>query len=320
MMWRQPREHRCYFGDEPVDLVYLDTPFKSDQGYNNPPAYERLLMALRRNDPPVPEPPEVQPSIGIGLLQQQLEKGRSLLINRPLCKDEYASWELITRNYLEKAFGRHSPNVRSVIDVGKFGMVPIEGEAQRERHRAESLQTQLSRLDGLIELLATEVQLQGHRTIKREVEVIGHRIFLVHGHDQAALQETARFLERLDKDIVILREQPNQGRTIIEKFEEYADVGFAVVLLTADDRGATMAQPYDAQKPRARQNVILELGYFLGRLGRNRVCALYRSGVEIPSDYAGVLFTELDEGGGWRLQLAKELKAAGLPVDMNNAL
>jgi predicted nucleotide-binding protein len=81
-----------------------------------------------------------------------------------------------------------------------------------------------------------------------------------------------------------------------------------------------MAQPYDAQKPRARQNVILELGYFLGRLGRNRVCALYRSGVEIPSDYAGVLFTELDEGGGWRLQLAKELKAAGLPVDMNNAL
>jgi predicted nucleotide-binding protein len=250
-----------------------------------------------------------------------LEKGRALLRNRPLGKDEYSSWELIIRNYLEKAFGRHSPNVHSVTDVGKFGAFPMNAEeAWWERHRAESLQTQLSRLEGLIELLQTELQLQSRSTIKREVDVEGHRIFLVHGHDQAALQETARFLERLDQDIVILREQPNQGRTIIEKFEEYADVGFAVVLLTPDDRGGPMTQPYDAQKPRARQNVILELGYFLGRLGRNRVCALYRPGVEIPSDYSGVLYVELDERGGWRLELAKELKAAGLPVDMNKAM
>jgi hypothetical protein len=246
-------------------------------------------MARKRNEPPAPEPPEVDPSTGIRLLQQQLEKGRALLGNRPLSKDEYSSWELITRNYLEKAFGRHSPNVRSVTDVGKFGLVPVDGEERRERHRVESLQTQLSRLEGLIELLQTEVQLQGHGTIKPAVEVTGHRIFLVHGHDQAALQETARFLERLDQDILILREQPNQGRTIIEKFEEYADVGFAVVLLTPDDRGGTATQAYDAQRPRARQNVILELGYFLGRLGRKRVCALYRPGVEIPSgEMAGV--------------------------------
>jgi predicted nucleotide-binding protein len=270
--------------------------------------------------PPVPELPEVDASTGIGLLLQQREKGCALLDKRPIGKDEYSSWELVTRNYLEKAFGRQSPNVRSVTDVGKFGIVPFDGEGQRERHRAESLQTQLSRLDGLIELLTTEVQLRGRGTINHEVEVMGHRIFLVHGHDQAALQETARFLERLDQDVVILREQPNQGRTIIEKFEEYADVGFAVILLTPDDRGGTAAQAYDAQKLRARQNVILELGYFLGRLGRNRVCALYRPGVETPSDYSGVLYVELDEGGGWRLQLAKELNAAGLPVDMNKAL
>lgn len=127
--------------------------------------------------------------------------------------------------------------MHSVIDVGKSGVVPIDGEEQRERHRAESLQTQLARLEGLLELLETELQLQERGTIKREVDVEGHRIFLVHGHDQAALQETARFLERLDQDIVILREQPNQGRTIIEKFEEYGDVGFAVILLTPDDRG-----------------------------------------------------------------------------------
>jgi hypothetical protein len=130
-------------------------------------------MARKRNEPQAPEPPEVDPSTGIGLLLQQLDKGRALLDKRPLGKDEYSSWELLTRNYLEKAFGRHSPNVHTVTDVGKFGVVPIDGEEQRERHRVESLQTQLSRLEGLIELLETEVQLQRHDTIKREVEVRG---------------------------------------------------------------------------------------------------------------------------------------------------
>lgn len=149
------------------------------------------------------------------------------------------------------------------------------------------------------------------------MEPHGHRIFFVHGHDEGALHEIARFLERLDQQVIVLREQPNQGRTIIEKFEDYSDVGFAVVLLTPDDRGGA-----DGAEPRwrARQNVILELGYFLGRLGRKRVCALYRGDVEIPSDYSGVLYVPIDGAGGWRLQLARELKAAGLPVDMNRAM
>jgi predicted nucleotide-binding protein len=151
-------------------------------------------------------------------------------------------------------------------------------------------------------------------------EPTGHRIFLVHGHDEAVIQTVARFLERLDQEVIILREQPNSGRTIIEKFEDYADVGFAVVILTGDDRGGTKDAKADDQKPRARQNVILELGYFLGRLGRDRVCVLYQEGVEIPSDYSGVLYTPLDKAGAWRLDLAKELKAAGLSVDMNKAL
>jgi predicted nucleotide-binding protein len=97
-------------------------------------------------------------------------------------------------------------------------------------------------------------------------------------------------------------------------------VHFAVVLLTADDRGGTMKTAYDAQKPRARQNVILELGFFLGKLGRKRVCAIYQEGVEIPSDYSGVVFVPLDADGAWRMKLTRELKAAGLEVDMNRAV
>jgi predicted nucleotide-binding protein len=142
----------------------------------------------------------------------------------------------------------------------------------------------------------------------------------VHGHDDAALHQVARFLERLRLDAIVLREQPNQGRTIIEKFEDYSDVRFAVVLLTPDDRGGPALATSDTHQPRARQNVILELGYFLGRLGRDHVCALYSHGVEIPSDCSGVLYVALDSAGGWRLALAKELQAARLSVDMNRAL
>jgi len=117
-----------------------------------------------------------------------------------------------------------------------------------------------------------------------------------------------------------LREQPNHGQTIIEKFIEYSDVGFTVVLLAADDRGGLLDQIYEEQKLRARQNVIFELGFFIGKLGRERVCALYEEGVEIPSDYQGVAFVPLDTKQAWRFELAKEMKISGLQVDLNMVL
>lgn len=143
------------------------------------------------------------------------------------------------------------------------------------------------------------------------------RAFIVHGRDEAALNEVARFVDRLGIEPVVLRELPSGGRTIIEKFEELAEVDCAVVLLTPDDRGGLAAEPFDQQRPRARQNVLLELGFFLGRLGRGRVCVLYRPSVEIPSDYGGVLFVELDGKGAWKLPLAGELREAGLEVDLD---
>ena len=101
---------------------------------------------------------------------------------------------------------------------------------------------------------------------------------------------TARFIEKLGLELIVLHEQPNKGRTIIEKFQDYSNVSYAVVLLTPDDRGGVASSKLEEQQPRARQNVIFELGYFIGKLSRKRVCALYIDGVEIPSDYSGVLF------------------------------
>lgn len=147
-----------------------------------------------------------------------------------------------------------------------------------------------------------------------------NRIFIVHGHNETVKQTVARIVERLGLEPVILHEQPNKGKTIIEKFFNYSDVNFAIVLLTADDVGAKNSGANVVLKTRARQNVILELGYFIGKLGRSKVCAIYEDGVEIPSDYQGVLFVKLDDGGNWKFALAKELKAAGFDVDMNKII
>lgn len=145
------------------------------------------------------------------------------------------------------------------------------------------------------------------------------RVFVVHGHDDGTKETVARFLTKLGLEPVILHEQPNRGQTIIEKFEEHADVAFAAVLFTPDDIGYP-AGKVEESRPRARQNVVLELGFFIGALGRDRVCMLYKSGVELPSDYAGVAYEELDARGAWRLHVAREMKAAGLDVDLNDAL
>jgi predicted nucleotide-binding protein len=151
---------------------------------------------------------------------------------------------------------------------------------------------------------------------KRTGKPSSRRVFVVHGHDDGLKETVARFLTKLDLEPVILHEQPNRGRTIIEKFEAHADVAFAVVLFTPDDVGYPAGKA-DESKPRARQNVVLELGFFMAALGRERVCVLYKSGVDVPSDYSGVLYEELDSKGAWRLRLALEIKSAGIEVDLN---
>jgi hypothetical protein len=149
--------------------------------------------------------------------------------------------------------------------------------------------------------------------------VRGDKVFLVHGHDRAARHEVARFIEQLKLRVIILDEQPSQSRTIIEKFEESAgEATFAVVLMTPDDIAGPAAAPSSAT--RARQNVIFELGYFAGKLGRDRVCVLRKGNVEIPSDLYGVVDIDLDNGGGWTVRLAKELKAAELKIDAEGML
>lgn len=147
----------------------------------------------------------------------------------------------------------------------------------------------------------------------------GRKVFVVHGHDEGLKETVARYLTKLKLEPIILHEQANRGRTVIEKFETHSDVAFAVVLFTPDDIGYPKDHPEEF-KPRARQNVVLELGFFMASLGRDRVCVVYKSGVEVPSDYAGILYHQIDDAGAWRLLLAREMKEAGLDIDLNNAV
>ncbi len=139
--------------------------------------------------------------------------------------------------------------------------------------------------------------------------------FIVHGHDGEAREAMARLLGTLGIDAIILNEKPNEGRTLLEKIEKHsADVPYAIVLITGDDVGG---KPGEEPKPRARQNVILELGYFWGRLGRGHVCALYEPGVELPSDLGGLARVEFDKVGAWKYQVARELRVVWPDVDVN---
>ncbi|MBI2831114.1 MAG: nucleotide-binding protein [Chloroflexi bacterium] len=143
-------------------------------------------------------------------------------------------------------------------------------------------------------------------------------VFLVHGTDHGVKETVARYLTKLNLDPIVLHEQPNLGDTIIEKLERTSPVAFSVVLLTCDDKACPISDT-SSLKPRARQNVVFELGYFIGKLGRGKVCALYAEGVELPSDFHGVVYIPFDTPGAWRLSLARELKASGLDIDLNNA-
>lgn len=201
---------------------------------------------------------------------------------------------------------------------GSFSMRPTFADRIGYKHRdIKSSLTRLRSILGRIDLFEESGALTSPISVDHR-QVTGTEVFIVHGHDELAKQSCARLVENLGLEAIILHEQTNEGRTIIEKFEDSSDVSFAIILLTPDDTGKSQKVDNAVESDRARQNVIFEHGYFIGKLGRNRVCALYVQGVELPSDMSGIIYVPYDESGNWKYQLSKEMKAAGLDVDLNN--
>jgi predicted nucleotide-binding protein len=225
---------------------------------------------------------------------------------------DYVSWRLQAVDAISELGKQAQPLLRE-IESDKDGAYFFEDSAKR-----------------VLGVLKAAVAIAGRQSEAQMTAVAGPKpsrdkaalagaAFIVHGHDQALLQQVARFIEKLGIRPVVLFDEPGKGQTVIEKLESNSGVPFAIVLLTPDDLGRSAKEGGEFRR-RARQNVVLELGYFLGRLGRANVAVLYDESVELPSDYRGVEYVKIDPEGAWKLRVAKELRAAGLAVDMNRAI
>ena len=239
--------------------------------------------------------------------KERLERWKSRtvkLLSDKVDPDEGKKLREITRNFVS-----YDKAKDVLYDANRYRafLLPLTEELEKHPKDIISSETQGSS-KGSPTVLVEKPKVSTSRTV-----------FVVHGHDEAIKQSVARFLERLDLKVVVLHEQPDKGKTLIEKLEASSseiDIACAIVILTPDDVGAQLSEK-DKLRPRARQNVVFELGYFIAKLGRQRVRALYAEGVELPSDYQGVLYTQLDKPGAWKLELAREIKAAGINVDLN---
>jgi len=226
--------------------------------------------------------------------------------------------------YAIRAFGAESNFISEIRDVEFEGIAVAvsggpPGPSSYDKKEWEDGKRDLK---NILDLMIEELREQ-NRGVQEELEsspIQSNRIFVVHGHDNAMKESVARTISRLGLEPIILHEQPDRGRTIIEKFkEEGSDTRFVVVLLSPDDEGRKKGEKL---RPRARQNVVFELGFFYGKLGRDRVVALYKEeeDFEQPSDITGIIYVPYDDHGAWKMRLYRELKACGYDVSADKLL
>lgn len=232
-----------------------------------------------------------------------------------------------TKMILTKVFGPSSSYLKDLEDAVFYPSVYYSGMPDSTYETSwKSGKTSLTNLLKTaleeIQLMIPPAQALRSSTSLTESPNAAPNVFVVHGHDDEMKLAVARILEALNLKPIILHEQPDRGRTIIEKFIDHSSVQFAIVLFSPDDMAYESKSLPNSARPRARQNVVLELGFFLGSLGREKVLVLHRPvpNFDMPSDYAGVLFKPFDSGGVWRFELVRELHANGFDVDANQLI
>jgi predicted nucleotide-binding protein len=241
-------------------------------------------------------------------------------------RERFAAW----RRQIDKFLDENLPGARSMLDRKLHHSVFFLGgsESDYDVFMREDGEPSLAFIDSLcLDIRNDEYDFSRevpHQNTAKAEKTRGPssknstRVFIVHGHDDALKIKTARFIEKLGFKAVILHEQANQGHTIIEKIEAHAEVGFAIVLYTPDDAGATQTDAKAGTlRPRARQNVVFEHGYLIAKLSRARVVPLVAGKVELPSDISGVVYVD---DTNWQIDIAKEMKAAGYSIDFNKLI
>lgn len=265
-------------------------------------------------------------------LQDRIEKGLALKgqissqSEYELLSNEYDKWDSFNSELLKRIFT--SEELEEEYSYSSLAIAISRYEksiGEKIADRFKNIDTKIHRLDSIIERLEL-IPLNSSLTIATTnvaTENPMHKskkVFVVHGHDEKSKTSLEIFLHEIGLEPVVLHRQADEGLTIIEKFEKHGDVGYAFILLTPDEIAYLSSEERkpdgERQKElRARPNVIFEFGYFIGRLGRSKVCCLHTGNVKLPSDVSGVIYknyqASIEEVA---YSIIKDLKAAGYPV------
>ena len=280
-------------------------------------------------------------------IQTRIEKGQQLserLTNDELDKVgmEANNWSAYNINLLRKLFDTpapvdeytqffyNRPTLEEMENILKSSPHPSSIDRYQLYECRSNMNNSINSLKTIcdqLELYDEPSETPQHTSGNKEVSdtpqhAFGNKVFIIHGRDDGVKGDVALFVRDLGLKEIILDRQPNEGLiAILDKFEREAKkADFAIALLTPDDVGALKGEADDQLKPRARQNVIFELGYFMRALGRKKVCLLLKGELENPSDLSGILYVSMNSPNGWKLELAKEMKQAGLPIDPQKLL
>ena len=272
-------------------------------------------------------------------MEAQIEKGQQLR-NQEIPSDhgleeartESIKWSDYNRTLLRKLFDNASVAEDDYIDFDDYPPIVLASSLPRPfsdkldwyRNGMDSSINSLKGICDCLKLYDEPSDMPQHTSGNEGVSdkpqsTFDNKVFIIHGRDDGVKGDVALFVRDLGLKEIILDRQPNSGLiAILDKFEREAKkADFAIALLTPDDVGALKDEADDQLKPRARQNVIFELGYFISRLGRKKVCLLLTGKLENPSDLDGILYVSMNSRKGWQLELGIEMKQAGLPVDLN---
>jgi predicted nucleotide-binding protein len=266
----------------------------------------------------------------VSKLENRIEIGNELLkraisnqIELTAANSDYKIWTEYNLEMLKQVFNIENNDYKTSYDnagyniiTGQLGVVksdPALSFRNKVQYKLDELKSLLIRT----ELLKSQIAISKPISVITNIPTVSQtEVFIVHGHDESAKIKTARFIEKLGLTPIILHEQASGSKTVIEKIEAYSNVGFGIILYTPCDIGAKKEEN-PKLKNRARQNVIFEHGFLIGKIGRQNVCALVKDDIETPNDISGVVYVKMDDDDAWHLKVARELRNSGYDIDMN---
>lgn len=282
-------------------------------------AKEETLLKMGREE--FKEQLEKQIKIGNELLDRHVEVYPTIVYTRfdkdipvdekglDALRSDYSLWNDYNEQLLIAAFTNNGGEyLEKYKNSGLYLLYSTKNKVEQLKDFIKVSINELQSLTNRLNLIPLHTSVSQPVIIQNQAKM--DKVFVVYGHDEMMKLKVEHFLrEELKLEVVALDEKPNNGMTIIEKFETYSkDCTFAVILMSPDDETEVNGQIFK----RARQNVVLELGYFMAKLGRNKVCVLIRGNIEKPSDISGILNISYDSD--WKFPLLKEMKSAGVNV------